>query len=238
MLRAKPQRHRGTETAQSHPPGVCLQITQIAIATQRKDAKTQRRKARKERRGAEAQRRRENPRQPDHPARSRPPGGRGPLGRATVPNASVRRSHSTQRPALSESTGLASRVDQNLAFEQARMRRDRRAASASAGAKTVWDERLRSEQTGFAPGAGDHRIAGVAAAPFQATSPTPAALPLRLCVFAFLHSFLPGWAALRLCAFAPLRFLPRVSPFTCVICSFSENVVQHSEFRIPNSEFS
>ncbi len=200
----QPQRHRGTETAQSQPPGVCPQITQmtqIAIATQRKGAETQRRKARKERRGAEAQRRRENPRQPDRPASSRPPGGRGPVGRAAVPNASVRRSHSTQRPALSESAGLASHVDKRSTFEQALLWRERRAPGAPAGAETVWDERLRSDQTGFAPGAGDRDRRR-----FRHTTPgnlvTAGTTPLRLCVSAPLRFFL----CVSLCVSVPLWF--------------------------------
>jgi len=94
------------------------------------------------------------------------------------------------RPALSESAGLASRVDQTSAFEQVRTRRDRRAASASAAVKHGGDESLRSEQTGFAPGADDHWIAGVAAAPLRATSPTQVSPPLCLCVFAPLRFFL------------------------------------------------
>ena len=102
----QPQRHRDTEKTQSQPP--------TSQPRRHEDTK-------------------ESQRPLDRPARSRPHCGRGPLGRATVPNASVRRSHSTQRPALSESAGLASHVDQNLAFEQARPRRDRRAAGASAG---------------------------------------------------------------------------------------------------------
>ena len=57
------------------------------------------------------------------------------------------------------------------------------APCASDGVKTVWDERSRSEQTGFATGAGDHRIAGVAAAPHRATSPTQGTLLCVLCVF-------------------------------------------------------
>jgi len=128
MLRTKPQRHRGTEKTQSQPP--------TSQPRRHEDTKTSQSLL-------------------DRPARSRPPGGQGPLGRATVPNASVRRSHSTQRPALSESAGLASRLDQTFAFEQARIRRDRRAASASAGGKSDRDGCLHPERSGFSPGAGD-----------------------------------------------------------------------------------
>jgi hypothetical protein len=126
----QPQRHRDTEKTQSQPP--------TSQPRRHEDTK-------------------ESQRPLDRPARSRPHCGRGPLGRATVPNASVRRSHSTQRPALSESAGLASHVDQNLAFEQARPRRDRRAAGASAGGKSDRDGYSHPERSGFSPGAGASR---------------------------------------------------------------------------------
>ncbi len=112
MLRAQPQRHRDTETAQNQPP--------TSQPRRHEDTKTS-----------------QSPL--DRPARSRPPGGRGPLGRVTSPNASVRRSHSTQRPALSESAGLASQAfsdwdgSQTLALEQARPRRGRRALRVGRG---------------------------------------------------------------------------------------------------------
>lgn len=106
-----------------------------------------------------------------------------PLGRTTAPNASVRCSGSTQRHALSESACLASHVDQRFAFEQARPRRNQRALGALAGVKPGGYERLRSEQTGFAPGAGDNQIAGNSAAPLRATSPTQVSLLCVLCVF-------------------------------------------------------
>jgi hypothetical protein len=118
---AKPQRHRGTEKTQSRPPGVCPQITQM---TQIHRNTTQRRK------GAETQR---DSRKLDRPARSRPPGGQGPLGVATAPGASAHRGAPTQRHALSESARLASHVDKRSTFEQARPRRDRRALRVGRG---------------------------------------------------------------------------------------------------------
>jgi hypothetical protein len=154
----QPQRHRDTEKTQSHPPGVCPQITQI----HRNDPI-------KKRRGAETQRRRGEPRQIDRP----------------------------------ESADLASHVDQNLAFEQARLRRDRRAASASAGGKSDRDGCLHPERSGFSPGAGDLRIAGVAAASLQVTSPTPVSRPLHLCASAPLR-FL---SVASLCVSVPLWFV-------------------------------
>ncbi len=190
MLRAKPQRHRGTETAQSQPP--------TSQPRRHEDTKTS-----------------QSPL--DHPARSRPPGGQGPLGAGATSDASARSCTHSQRPALSESAGLASHVDRNLAFEQARMRRDRRAASASAGGKSDRDGCLHPERSGFSPGAGDLRIAGVAAAPLRATSSPQESL---LCV---------------LRVFVVATILGSVS---LCLCGFSENTGQHSEFRIPNSEFS
>ncbi len=130
MLRAKPQRHRGTEKAQSQPP--------TSQPRSHEDTKTSQSLL-------------------DRPARSRPPGGRGPVGRAAVPNASVRGSGSPHRPALSASAGLASHVDQRFAFEQVRPRRDRRAAGASAGGKSDRDGCLHPERSGFSPGAGASR---------------------------------------------------------------------------------
>ncbi len=63
----------------------------------------------------------------------RPPGGRRPLGAGAASDASARSCTHSQRPALSESAGLASRVDQRSAFEQVRIRRDRRALRVARG---------------------------------------------------------------------------------------------------------
>ena len=151
-------------------------------------------------------------------------GGPEPVGRAAAPNASVRSSASPHRPALSESAGVASRVDQRFAFEQVRTRRDRRAAGASAGTKAVWDERLRSEQAAFAPGVGDHQIAGVAAAPLRAPSSTQ--VPL-LCV---LRAFVVAtkWTSV---SSVPLWFLLRIShhPSTAPLRSFPGGRAENSK---------
>ncbi len=156
----------------------------------RKTTETQRRhRASCRRRNHEDTKTRRNHKATRLPARSRPPGGQGPVGRAAAPNASVRSSDSPHRPALSESAGLASQTfsdwagSQTLALEQARPRRNRRAASASAGGKSDRDGCLHPERSGFSPGAGDLRIAGVAAAPLQATSPTQVSLLCVLRVF-------------------------------------------------------
>jgi hypothetical protein len=130
MLRAKPQRHRDTGKAQSQPP--------TSQPRRHEDTKTSQSLL-------------------DSPARSRPPGGRGPLGAGAASDASTRSCTHSQRPALSESAGLASRVDQRSTFEQARLRRDRRAASASAGGKSDRDGCLHPERSGFSPGAGESR---------------------------------------------------------------------------------
>ncbi len=116
----------------------------------------------------------------------RPPGGRGPLGRPTAPNASVRHRGSTQRPALSESAGLASRVDQWFAFEQVRLRRDRRAQARRPGeSPTGTDACIRS-------GRAFHRVPAIIGSP----------------AFPPFHSGQPRQRRHRsLCAFAPLRWV-------------------------------
>ena len=102
----KPQRHRDTERAQSQLP-----------RHNHEDTKTRR----------------------HHKAPSvvrrgpRPPGGQGPLEADASSDASARSCTHSQRPALSESAGLASRVDQRSAFERVRRRRDRRARRVGRG---------------------------------------------------------------------------------------------------------
>ena len=68
------------------------------------------------------------------------------------------------------------------------------APCASAGVKTVWDERSRSEQAGFAPGGGDHRIAGVSAVPLRAASlkQVPLLCGLRVFVVATALASVPS----------------------------------------------
>ncbi len=105
IAKDEPQRHRDTERAQSR----------VSSQPRRhKDTKTSQSSL-------------------DRPARSRPPGGQGPLGAGAASDASARSCTHSQRPALSESAGLASRVDQSSAFEQVRMRRDRRARRVGRG---------------------------------------------------------------------------------------------------------
>ena len=106
IAKDKPQRHRDTERTQSRPP--------TSQPRRHKDTKTSQSSL-------------------DRPARSRPPGGRGPLGAGAASDASARSCTHSQRPALSESAGLASRVDQSSTFEQARPRRDRRALRVGRG---------------------------------------------------------------------------------------------------------
>jgi hypothetical protein len=187
----QPQRHRDTEKAQSQPP-----------------AHTYRRRKSTQRRGA-AETQRES-RQLDRPARSRPPGGRISLARTAALNANVHRGSPGQRPALSESAGLASHVDQNPAFEQVRTRRDRRAirlrpwatprhVGASAGGKSDRDGCSHPERSGFSPGAGASRHCRRSTPGKLATAGTA---PLRLCTSAPLR-FL---SAVRLCVSVPLWF--------------------------------
>ncbi len=80
----------------------------------------------------------ERPRKLEPPVRTRPATAvesrwPEPLFRTPAFGTAVR----TQRPALSESAGLVFHVDQNFAFEQARLRRDRRTGGASAGGKST-----------------------------------------------------------------------------------------------------
>ena len=200
------------------------------------------------RRGAKTQRRRESTRI-QRVARSWPPnGGQGPLGRATAPIASDRRGSPAKRPALGERRprhfsppfngweGHASFPDRREA------RRNRRAPGASAGGKYGCDERLRSEQSGFLPAGGDHQIAGCSAVNPRHCRIVSATTSLRLCVFAPLRFI--GWAGnsapLRLCASA---FLPSVF-LLCVSVSlwFSRCLggspgCVNGKFEIRNSKF-
>jgi len=81
-------------------------------------------------------------------------------------------------------------------------RRNRRVPGASAGGKHGCDERLRSEQSGFLPAGGDRQIADWFAVNLRHCRITSATISLRLCVFApsrFIRS-VDGSAPLRLCA--------------------------------------
>ena len=108
-----------------------------------------------------------------------------------------------------------------LAFEQSRLRRDRRAMGTSAGGKTDSEGCWHPELAGFSTAAGERQITGVSAAPLRATSFTQEPPPLRLCVFfrvricvicvicgqSAMVAGLCDFAALRLCVFASLRWL-------------------------------
>jgi hypothetical protein len=197
----QPQRHRDTEKTQ-----------------RRRDAETQRRKARKKRRGAEARRRPEATRSPGEVSASGRPGTTGPSDcserkRSSQPlDPSGLRSRGAQAPPLTLiSCSRSSKV---------RLRRDRRAirlrpwatpgqVGASAGGKSDRDGCLHPERSGFSPGAGDHRIAGVTADPLEAISSTPAS---PLCAFASLRlcvGFRGRVALCILCVSVPLWFSGR-----------------------------
>jgi hypothetical protein len=70
------------------------------------------------------------------------------------------------------------------------------APCASAGGKSDRDGCLHPERSSFPPGAGDHRIAGVAAAPLRATSPTEVS-PLCDSFVFFVSSWLRRCSPLR-----------------------------------------
>jgi hypothetical protein len=164
------------------------------------------------------------------PARSRPPGGRGPLGRPTDPNASVRRRGSTQQPAFSESAGLASRVDQRSAFERVRMRRDRRAAGASAGGKSDRDGCLHPERSGFSPDAGDPGSPALPPAPlansFEWAPPLCAFASLSLCVVFRLRTCL-------ICLIYGQATSPTQVPLLCVLRVFVVATILRSVASVP-----
>ena len=143
----------------------------------------------------------------DRKARIRPPHGvLTPPCRTAPPNASVRRSGSTQRQALSDSAGFASSFDSRPTCEQARTRRDWRALGAPAGAKFGGDERLRSEPTDFVTGADASRR-------FRRSTPGNQINAGSVPLWFFVSSWLRRCLALCLCAsvVCPVRWI-------CVIC--------------------
>ena len=144
-------------------------------------------------------------------ARSRPfDDGREPLGRATALNASVRYGVPAQRPALCERRPrlffplFVGWEEPVLLSYRKKERQTRRAAGAPAGEKRGGNERLRSEQAGFSPATGDRPIV------------------CRSAVNKRNHFSGLATASLRLCVFAPLRFLRwgDGSALICVICGF------------------
>ena len=152
----KPQRHRDTEEAQSHPP-----ILSNAKAQRRKDAKSIHLPD-FQRRGAETHRRRGNLAGFLHVARFRPPNGWEPLGRETVSKASSRAGFAAQRPALEKrrprhlsflfsSDGVHASPTPYVGEE----RQNRRAPGTSAGEQSDIEESSLSEVAGFSPVTGD-----------------------------------------------------------------------------------
>ncbi len=135
--------------------------------------------------------------------------GRLSLARIAAPNASVRRNSSTQRPALSESADLASHIQwdwdgtQTSAIEQ----------EARGGT-----DALRAHRTGRIPAEMNAGVQGGRVSPWG-----PAIV--RLTAGRRITPSNPakaGFASLRLCVSASLRFLPVLSAFICAICGFSE----------------
>jgi len=140
--------------------------------------------------------------------------------------------------------------------KKVRARRNRHAIGVSAGGATMRDERSRSERMIASPVAGDREIAGVSAGHSRRCRSSSAMNPSCLCVFVFatrvgglpsapicvICGFLAMGVrpALRLCAFASLRFFLSVF-LLCVSVSLWLSSFRwaggHSEFRIPNSEF-
>jgi len=135
--------------------------------------------------------------------------GQEPLGQASATEASIRRSGLTQRPTLSERRPrllLSSKTKWERTVPRhktERGRRNRHAIGVAAGGVTVRDKRSRLERTGASPVAGDREIAGVSAGHSRRCRSNSAMNPLRLC------------------AFAPLRFLPLCFPSVHLcLCGF------------------
>ena len=241
MLRAQPQRHRGTETAQSQPPGVCPQITQMTqIHRTGQTTEAQRRhRANRPRHNHEDTKTRRNHKATrssgEVPAAGRPgtAGSGCSLGRKRpdqhpLPAACAL---GERRPRLSNFfwLGWVSNAGARAGTTTAGPTRPaRRPGRRSSGTNAcVRSRRASSREAAIT-------IAGVAAAPLRATSSPQAPL---LCAF----------ASLRLCVFfsvspsvssVPLWFARCDGSVSLCLCGFSENTGQHSEFRIPNSEFS
>ena len=125
-------------------------------------------------------------------ARSRPSSDddRGRLDRTIAPDASVRRNGPVQRPALTKSAALATSPLHSMGGRDTGPSQSESGQAepprpgASAGDKPVCDERLRSEQAGLPPVAGDRQIAGVFAVNHRhgrITFGKCSLRPLRLC---------------------------------------------------------
>ena len=185
----EPQRHRGTEKAQS-----------TSQTRRHEDTKASQRAPTQPFLNAETRRRRGAERVTRDSTTQRGPGRRrtttgdlwaGPPLRSQAIVAVVRPSglRSAERrprhfsPLFNGWEGHASFPDRREA------RRNRRAPGASAGGKPGCDEHLRSEQSGFLPAVGDRQIADCSAGNprhFRITSATTSLRPLRLCVSVFL----------------------------------------------------
>jgi len=138
--------------------------------------------------------------------------GQNPLGWNTTSKTSFRRCVPTQRPALEDRRPRllpSSILKRGLILPHPKLergRRDRHAGGVAAGGATGLDERSRSERPGAPPVAGDLRIAG---APAGQSRSNASSLTGGICVICVICGQTSGGrAALRLCASAPLRFLP------------------------------
>jgi hypothetical protein len=160
MLWAKPQRHRGTEKAQSRPP--------TQEPRRHKDTKKSQSPPTQppgfQRRGAEAQRRRGNLAGFFALARFRPSDGRKPLGLESAPKTSFRIGFQAQRLALFKRKPRHLSSSFNKWERHApspkhgkEERQNRRATGTSAGEKWGVDGRSRPEASHFSPATGDPR---------------------------------------------------------------------------------
>ena len=132
------------------------------------------------------------PEKPHRRARYRPPlhGGRAPLVRTAAPNAAVRRSGSTQRPALSESAGLASHL-QWIGMGLGHPRSSRRPEAVAMRCERIGPGEFPAGMNAGVQGGRDSPRGPVIArlAAFRRITSGNLAkawvAPLRLCVFAF-----------------------------------------------------
>ena len=126
---------------------------------------------------------------------SRPSNGREPLGMESDTKTRFRRGFHPQRPAHSESAGLATSLLHSIDGRDTppfntkkEERQNRRASGTAAGEKTVSEESSLSEAAGFSPVTGDS-IACHSVGKKRIRVSCSAIAPLRLCVFAPLRYF-------------------------------------------------
>ena len=179
-------------------PGVCPQITQIDpdshrnTTQRRKDAKAQSPEETRRGGGAETQRGAEATRSSGENSTAH--GGRVSLSRTAVPNAGVRPSSSTQRPALSESAGLASQTElgpigtRTITFEYGKPRRHRRTGGASAGGSPT------ETNAGVRSGWAFHRYPAIVRSPVFPPHHSGQHPKRRKRPFASLRWFCPVWS--------------------------------------------